>query len=82
MGESILPRETIIELSGLGCGSYLLGTPFVASQSPTDGKMRFEVSSGTYGNGDSSIRLCASEAYRPSEPADAAYSSSSYRPYW
>lgn len=48
----------ILELSGLGCGTYLLGTPGFTFQSPLEGVMRFEVMSGTKGPGTGGIRLC------------------------
>lgn len=49
---------SVLDLSGLGCGRYLLGTPGFTFQSPLDGVMRFEVMSGTEGLGTGGIRLC------------------------
>ncbi|MCJ1282853.1 hypothetical protein MMC26_002179 [Xylographa opegraphella] len=59
-----------LELEGVGCGWCRFISPFVPSQSPIDGKVRIEVMSGTEGPRDGSIRLCASDDYWPSEPAD------------
>lgn len=44
--------------SGLGCGSYLFGTPILAFQSPVDGLMTIEVDSGRDGPGTGGFRLC------------------------
>ena len=47
--------------SGLGCGWHLLGSPMVPFQSPLDGEMSFEISSGTGETGSGSIRLCGKD---------------------
>lgn len=44
---------------GLGCGSYLLGSPDLTFHSPLDGLMWFEIMSGMEGPGTGGIRLCA-----------------------
>lgn len=62
--------KSILELDGLGCGLHLLGSPLLPSQSPIDGRMRFEIMSGTNEAGSGGIRLCAPEDYWPSERSD------------
>lgn len=51
--------DSALELSGLGCGSYLLGSPYLDFHSPLEGLMRFEIMSGMKGSGTGSIRLRA-----------------------
>ncbi|KAB5526386.1 hypothetical protein GE09DRAFT_471006 [Coniochaeta sp. 2T2.1] len=64
----------IMELHGLGCGWYLLGGPYVASQYPSPTETKLEISGGTKGTGSGSIRLCGPRNYYgPGDWKDAIF---------
>ena len=55
--------KSIMDLSGVGCGFYTLGSPWVPSQYPSPNETRLELMTGTDGDRGGSINLYGPRDY-------------------
>ena len=55
--------KSIVDLSGVGCGFYTLGSPWVPSQYPSPDETKLELMTGTNGDRGGSIKLYGPRQY-------------------
>ncbi|KAK1749781.1 hypothetical protein QBC47DRAFT_395303 [Echria macrotheca] len=66
--------KSIMDLSGVGCGFYTMGSPWVPSQHPSPKETRLELMTGTDGDRGGSIKLYGPRHYWGSgECSDACF---------